>query len=119
MKKLFISQPMNGLTDEDILNAREEAVKAVEKEIGEKVELIDSFITESPKSKNIPLWYLAKSIECLSHADIAYFGKGWQDARGCLIEYECAVKYGVKVILSEFDPHKAIIGRRLNAGLWD
>ena len=119
MKKLFISQPMNGLTDEEILNTRQNILNEVKSKVDDEIILIDSFITEEPKSKNIPLWYLAKSIEVLSEADIAYFGKGWQDARGCLIEYECAKNYGVKIILSEFDPHKTVIGKRIDAGLWD
>lgn len=55
----------------------------------------------------------------LAEADIAYFAKGWQYARGCKIEYECALKYGIKVITAEFDPNKTVVGRRLNAGFYD
>ena len=43
MKKLFISQPMRGKTDEEILAVREKAIKSAEKMIGEPVEVIDSF----------------------------------------------------------------------------
>ena len=119
MKKLFISQPMNGLSDQEILKAREEAIKAAEKEIGEKVEVLPSFFQDFKPEGNIPLAYLGKSISMLAEADIAYFGKGWQDARGCKIEHECALQYGIKIILSEFDPHKTAIGKRIDAGLWD
>lgn len=52
-------------------------------------------------------------------ADVAYFAKGWQDYRDCKIEHRCAVDYGIKIILSEFDPHKTTIGKRLDAGLFD
>lgn len=64
MKKLFISQPMRGLKDEEILKAREEIRKKAEKEIGEPVELIDSFIKEYPGeiNKSVPVYYLGKSI---------------------------------------------------------
>lgn len=34
----------------------------------------------------------------LAGADIAYFAKGWQDARGCKIENTCAIEYGIPVI---------------------
>ena len=96
MKKIFISQPMNGLTDEEILETRKNIQIRAEKEIGESVELIDSFITEDPdKNNNIPVWYLGKSILCLCKADIAYFGGDWKSARGCNIEHEIAVQYGV------------------------
>lgn len=97
MKKLFISQPMRGLSDEEILKAREEIKLKAEKEIGEPVELIDSFIEEYPVeiNKSIPVWYLGKSIQFLSQADIAYFGGDWRNARGCKIEHEVAVQYGI------------------------
>lgn len=100
MKKLFISQPMRGLTDEEILKVREEIRIRAEKTIGEPVELIDSFIEDYPGeiNKSIPVWYLGKSIQFLSQADIAYFGEGWKNARGCKIEYEVAEKYGIKII---------------------
>lgn len=48
MMKLFISQPMNGLSDEEILKQREEAKKIVEYILGEEVEVIDSFIQGAP-----------------------------------------------------------------------
>ena len=100
MKKLFISQPMRGLKDEEILKAREEIRKKAEKEIGEPVELIDSFIKEYPGeiNKSVPVYYLGKSIQLLSQADIAYFGEDWRNARGCLIEHEVARQYGIKII---------------------
>ena len=43
MKKLFISQPMKGKSDEDILAERKKAIKIGEDVIGEQVEVIDSF----------------------------------------------------------------------------
>ena len=100
MKKLFISEPMRGLTDEEILKAREEIKTRAEQAIGEQVELIDSFVEDYPKeiNKSIPVWYLGKSIQFLSQADIAYFGGDWRNARGCKIEYEVANAYGIKTI---------------------
>lgn len=43
MKKLFISQPMKGKTDEEILKERETAIKQAEELLKEPVEVIDSF----------------------------------------------------------------------------
>ena len=88
---------MNNKSDAHILAERKIAVSKAENELGEPVELIDSFIETAPDDAN-PLWYLAKSIEFLSKADIAYFVKGWKDARGCKIEHECAKQYNVKII---------------------
>lgn len=100
MKKLFISQPMRGLTDEEILKTREKIRVKAEKVIGEPVKLIDSFIKDYPGeiNKHVPVFYLGKSIQLLSQADIAYFGEDWRNARGCLIEHEVARQYGIKII---------------------
>ena len=101
MKKLFISQPMRGLTNEEILKVREEIKNRAEKTIGEPLELINSFFEDYPGEiiKYIPVWYLGKSIQLLSRADIVYFGSDWRNARGCKIEYEIANAYGIEVII--------------------
>lgn len=97
MKKLFISQPMKGKTDEEILAERKKAIESAERNLGEPVEVIDSFFQNAPTDAR-PLWFLGKSLELLSTADIAYFAKGWEDARGCRIENQCAIEYGIEVI---------------------
>lgn len=97
MKKLFISQPMRGKTDEEILAVRAKAIESAERNLGEKVEVIDSFFQNAPADAK-PLWYLGKSLELLSTADVAYFAKDWEQYRGCRIENTCAVEYGIDVI---------------------
>lgn len=97
MKKLFISQPMRDKTDEEIIVEREEAVEVAKEMLGEDVEVIDSFFQKTPHEAK-PLWYLAKSLELLSTADVAYFCTGWELYRGCKIEHTCATEYGIQVI---------------------
>ena len=97
MKKLFISQPMRGKTDEEILAVRAKAIESAKKHLGEEVEVIDSFFQNAPTEAK-PLWFLGKSLELLSTADIAYFANGWEEARGCRIENTCAIEYGIDVI---------------------
>lgn len=97
MKKLFISQPMRGKTDEEILAERKKSIESAERNLGEPVEVIDSFFQNAPADAR-PLWFLGKALELLSTADIAYFAKGWEDARGCRIENQCAIEYGIEVI---------------------
>ena len=97
MKKLFISQPMRGKTDEEILAVRAQAIQSAERVLGEEVEVIDSFIKGAPAAAR-PLWFLGESLKLLSGADVAYFAEGWEDARGCRIENECAVEYGITTI---------------------
>lgn len=97
MKKLFISQPMRGKTDAEILAARERAIESAKRNLGEDVEVIDSFFQNAPAAAK-PLWFLGKSLELLSTADVAYFAPGWEEARGCRIENVCAIEYGIDVI---------------------
>lgn len=101
MKKLFISQPMNGKTNEEILAVRQKAIESAERHLGEKVEVIDSFFKGAP-SEAKPMWFLAKSIELLAEADVAYFAKGWETARGCKIENTCAIEYGTETIIEDY-----------------
>ena len=95
MKKLFISQPMKGRSDEEIINDRRACIKYAKEMLGEDVEVIDSFFRGAPAK---PLWYLGESLKLLAQADIACFAAGWGDARGCKIEHTCAAEYGVPII---------------------
>lgn len=97
MKKLFISQPMRGKSNEEIIAERVKAVKAAAEKLGEPVEVIDSFFKDAPATA-APLWFLGKSLELLADADIVYFCPGWDTARGCKIEHQCAVEYGIERI---------------------
>ena len=96
MKKLFISQPMMDKTNEEIKTERENIIKEVTNVLGE-VEVIDSFFESAPHDAK-PLWFLGKSLELLSTADIAYFAKDWDKYRGCKIEHTCANEYGIDVM---------------------
>lgn len=96
MKKLFISQPMRGKTDEEILRERKEAIAAAERTLGEEVEVIDSFFGAS--NMGHALEYLGESIKLLAKADAAFFARGWEKARGCKIERTCAEEYGIPVV---------------------
>lgn len=96
MKKLFISQPMRGKSDDEILAERRNAIQAAKDALGEDVELIDSFFGTSDMSH--ALEYLGESLKLLAKADIAYFARGWNEARGCKIEHQCALEYGIHTI---------------------
>lgn len=104
MRKAMISQPMAGKIDEEIVEAREKAVKCLEKR---GYEVVNTFFTDEWYSKEkmeergvvqIPLCFLAKSLENMSLCHAAYFAKGWRNARGCRIEHEVAKAYGLEII---------------------
>ena len=101
MKKLFISQQMRGQDSAEILAVREKAIKSAEIQVGEPVEIIDSFFQDAPANAR-PLWYLGESLKLMAEADLAYFAKGWDEARGCKIENTCAIEYGIETIIEDY-----------------
>lgn len=86
--KIMISQPMRGKTTEQIRQEREKLAKELE---SQGHEVIDTVLDISENKS--PIYYLSKSIELLDKADAVVFMKGWQEARGCMIEYRIALKY--------------------------
>ena len=98
MTKIFISQPMNGKTTEEIENERDSIIDRLRE--NESVEIIDSFFKDKPYESS-PLWYLGESIKLMSEADIVFFCNGWQTTRGCQIEHDCALEYGIDTMYEE------------------
>ena len=107
MKKAMLSQPMAGKTDAEIVATRERAVAALESAGYTVVNTLftdDWYSPDAMKERGvvqIPLCFLAKSLESMSLCHAAYFCKGWENARGCRIEHEAAIAYGLEVIYEE------------------
>lgn len=102
--KAMLSQPMAGKTEQEITETRNRAIKALE---DKGFEVVNTRFTDewySPDAmrargvENIPICFLAKSLENMSLCDTVYFCKGWRQARGCRIEHEVALAYGMNVI---------------------
>lgn len=87
--KIMISQPMRGKTEKEIKDEREELVKKLQEEGHEVLETV----FEDFDCYASPIAYLARSIEFLDKADAVVFMKDWENARGCKIEHEIALKY--------------------------
>ena len=91
--KVMISQPMRGKTNEQIHNERESLVNQLTNEGHEVVNtVIDDFILGN--GNDYAIGCLAKSIEFIAYVDAIVFMPGWENARGCRIEYEVAKNYG-------------------------
>lgn len=101
MKKVFISQPMCGLSHDEIMQARSTIEKRVNAICG-PVEILESYqpkIFDSSKAKNKPLYFLGASLELLATADVAVFAGEWESARGCLMERMACEQYGVETLV--------------------
>lgn len=96
MKRIFISQPMNGKTEQEILLNRMAATTVIYRlHPLTRIYFLDSFITGA-KDVN-PLFCLGHSLQALSKADEAWFIDGWQESRGCRIEHACCVEYNIPI----------------------
>lgn len=104
-KLFFISQPMAGKTDVEIAAERTMIKERIKREINPAAIFINSVLdrekmkkeTKDKKVKSESLYYLAKSLELLSTADMAVFAHDWLEARGCRIEETAARQYGIDV----------------------
>lgn len=104
--RVMISQPMAGLTDQEIVAIRDQAICEIRKMGGTVINTL--FSDEWKKNQNriddfvvSPLWFLAKSLEVMSTCHAVYFCKGWENTRGCKIEHDAAVAYGLLIIYEE------------------
>lgn len=101
----MISQPMAGKTEEEIQVTRDKVIKKLN-ELG--YELVNTLFTDEWVAKekandvaNVPLWFLAKSLQKMSECDAVYFCRDWEKMRGCNVEHEAADLYGLKLIYEE------------------
>lgn len=101
--RVFISQPMNNRSEEDILLERDSVLALCQEKNPEKrvIEIPSYF---GPHSQSTPLESLAMGLGMMASADKVYFVPGWDKTRGCKIEHLCCEEYGLPYeILTERD----------------
>ena len=98
MKKIFISCPMKGRTEENIRKSMEQMHKIAEIVFDQELEVIPTYIEDNPpENNNQAVWYLGKSIQMLAEADF-YIGIDYSNDffKGCNIERDVARQYGIR-----------------------
>lgn len=98
MKKLFISCPMRGRTEENIKKSMEKMHKIAEIIFDQELEVIPTIIEKDPPKNTVNdgLWYLGKSIQLLSKADYFIGVNGYSEFyRGCNAEQFVADSYNI------------------------
>ncbi|MCQ2209167.1 MAG: hypothetical protein MJZ34_02635 [Paludibacteraceae bacterium] len=93
--KVFISQPMKGLTTEQIKENRDIVINKILSEHPDAI-IIDSIIDISEPHSSV--WYLGESLKILSDATVAYFMDGWENANGCCVEHEVCCRYNINIL---------------------
>lgn len=98
MKKLFVSVPMKGRTEENVKKSIEKMKKIAEAYEGEELELIDTWIPdEAPECKNRGLWYLGESLKMMADADVFISAGAFSGYAGVTQELNAALAYGLKI----------------------
>ncbi len=97
--KVFISQPMWDRPDDEI-HAERALIESMLRIAypNQEIDILDTFREGLGDCCN-QLSLLGMAIQAMAHADLVVFAKGWQDARGCRIEHDCAVEYDKDILL--------------------
>ena len=107
MQKAMLSQPMGGKTNEEIIQTRDRAIAFLK---AKGFEVVNTLFTDEWYSQEsmmdrgvvqIPLCFLAKSLENMSLCHTVYFCQGWENARGCRLEHDAAKAYGLEMIYEQ------------------
>lgn len=113
-KNIFISQPMTGKSEEEILATRQKTIDEIHQLASEKdiqVRIIDSYIDDATRKHfeehvindiNWDIYWLSQSLQKLALANTIWLCDGWEHSKGCTIELKCAIQYGLDVGNSEW-----------------
>ena len=109
-KNIFISQPMTGKSEEEILATRQKEIEKIHQLFdadGEQVNIIDSYIDDATRNEfqgrmgdaiNWDIYWLSQSLQKLALADTIWLCEGWEHSKGCNIEFACAIQYGLGIM---------------------
>lgn len=101
--KIFLSLPMSGRTDKEIRDQIDEMEHMIIESglfEGQEIEFVHNLDNDiDPKGcldlKHEPLLYFGEAIRKMAFCDAMALGKGWNNARGCIIEHDIAIHYGL------------------------
>ena len=113
-KNIFISQPMTGRSEEEILATRQKEIEKIHRFFdadGVEINIIDSYIDDVTRKYfeehitdgiNWDIYWLSQSLQRLALADTIWLCEGWEYSKGCNIELKCAIQYGLNIVYSEW-----------------
>lgn len=99
--KLYVSQPMRGLTKAQIQTRRKEIVDNYKRRYKpeEEPDIIDNIVTNIAEKSRI--FYLSKSIAKLDGADVVLFSKDYAQADECCVEFQVASRFSKTTIIEK------------------
>ena len=105
---------MTGKSEEEILATRQEAIGKIHQLVskdGEQVNIIDSYIDDATRNEfqgrmgdaiNWDIYWLSQSLQKLATANTIWLCDGWEHSKGCNVELECAISYGLDIVYPEW-----------------
>ena len=91
--KVFLSHPMSGLSESEVMNIRNEAVKLLTEKYGE-IKIIDNYHHNNVVPENAGrLWHLGTSIRQMEEADAIYFCNNHKNYLMFLYNYRSMVYF--------------------------
>ena len=112
-KNIFISQPMTGKSEEEILATRRKEIEKIHQLFdadGVEINIIASYIDDATRNEfqgrmgdaiNWDIYWLSQSLQKLALADTIWLCDGWEYSKGCNVELECAIQYGLDIVYLE------------------
>lgn len=114
---VFVSMPMNGLSDEEIHRQFEKVeayiryrdglimtgpINGFRKVPASEIHVIDTTdVVDPPEKANRPVHYIGQSLIKLSMAEAVLFWPDWRNHRGCEIEHLAAERYNIPTMTIE------------------
>ena len=100
---------MRGKPDNEIVEERETAIREAtdmlrKKGIYDVICVLNSSFYNGytpDKTHNVGLRYLSEDLKVLADADYIFLAKGWEKARGCIIEHDCAVAWDIPRLFNQ------------------
>lgn len=98
MSNAMISQPTEGLSSEEIREAKYRGFVILSLKGYSVINTSFSVSTNSCSEVNTGIGLLSLTLGRMSLCDAVIFMKGWETSRTCRIEHKVAEEYGLKII---------------------
>ena len=105
---------MSGKSEEEILATRQKEIEKIHQFFdadGVEINIIASYIDDATRKHfkkyvsddiNWDIFWLSQSLERLAMADMIWLCDGWEYSKGCNVELECAMQYGISIVYPEY-----------------
>ena len=103
---------MTGKSEEEILATRQKEIEKIHQSFdadGVEINIIPSYIDDATRKHfqkytsddiNWDIYWLSQSLQRLALADMIWLCDGWDYSKGCNVEHECAIQYGLDIVYS-------------------